>query len=348
MISAIDSAVFLTEATGLAMVESLSSSVREAYCAGSYLDMQFFNLFNERMIVLKKIETFYGGILSAFPKVKVIVPNLLDGHSQTVRRLCMKMNVDLVVLPHGFLGYAQRSGYIYGRYHVGSIFSVHALNSQRFPRDRITLCRKVDAPREYPVASHQSTIAGWKTNKFRVLIVFDPASDTDKRIAVTLASHIGLSAQLRGLKACSSLIDFCDVDVLFKPHPSIPERELYHLADPRILSRCLPPLADLFYFADKADLVVCLNYLGVALKHLSQLRKPIIHFVTSARIGYFSNMGHDFDSAPLLDAGMVVREPSELVEAVHRCTLDTNTLDRLRSQSDQFYKAWFDTFELES
>jgi hypothetical protein len=312
----------------------------ETWFAG-YLGNDFVSLVNSRLRFLRRLEIFYSGIIQFQANATIVTTNLNDCHSSMVRLVCKRLGRGVKVLPHGYLGAAARAGYLHGDYFVGTPYARHVLLSQRVPTHNIVLDPRVDAPNEYKVSICVPHEVKNASSKCKVLVVFDPVEMVLGRVANCLLSSFGYSSQVTGLRACTSLMTVADVQLFFKAHPGSDETDLYDYADSKIRQNLLPRSAPLIDSAKSVDLIICINYLGIALKHLTEARLPIIHLVTSERVGVYRANEHPFDSKPLLDAGLLARSEIELQKMVCRFIADEAYAFRLSEMSGDFYQRWF-------
>lgn len=309
--------------------------------SGEYFNQLFQRIVRSRICMIEELKEKLISLIKNHTSATVITTNLPDAFSSVVRISCRLLRRRLEVYPHGLLGYLSRSEYQYGEYIVGHQFARKTLIEQGVPEHRIKLDRRVMVEDEYKTSSKLPKRLRAASSGINILVIFDPVSGGAGRFATCLASPFGYSAQIKGMRACMSLLKNDKISVYFKAHPGSFESDLYDFTDLKMKRLVIQKNSSLSKCAAHAEFVICLNYLGVGLINLTKMGVPIVHFVTSERVGYHKNGDHTFDAGELLKSGITVRTEERLHNVVSKIIINSSFRNNLRDRSQKFYNSFF-------
>jgi len=200
-------------------------------------------------------------------------------------------------------------------------------------RERLVGCGDLLTMNEYPVSEDQKL--PHPAQGMSVLVITGPTCGQG-----LLYPFIDKNTQLRALRCLASPpADLAkQVTLTIKPHPGLPDLEILEAAGPAVSRLSAPLDLPLGQALEAADLVISLNYIGIAILHCAEYGKPLLQFRLDPDVGSVEPLafGERYSSA-----GDVIDKENDLWPAIRRFRDDPEYRESLLRRIRAYHAAVF-------
>lgn len=273
---------------------------------------------------------YWQRAFAAAPPRLVLVSSLTDSESQLPAIEAARARVPSVCLPHS-TGLTRsmfpKSTWVL---HCGAVDREGYLRSG-IAAERLLGCGDLTVLHEYPVDEVKSM--GRAPGRLKLLVLMAPTSPKGM-----LCPVIHRGAQMQALRCMAAPPpDLADRIVLtLKTHPGTPDVEIVEAAGSEAMALLAPLDLPLDQALEETDLVVAMNYIGVAILHCAALGKPLVQLWLDPDVGRVDTL----EFADLyLGAGELTHSPGDFWNAVRRFLDEPGYAEALRRKSKEHHHA---------
>lgn len=283
-----------------------------------------------RWVWIQATREYWQRAFAAAPPRLVLVSSLTDSESQLPAVEAARARVPSVCLPHS--AGLTRSMFPKSTWvlHCGAVDREAFLRSG-IAKERLLGCSDLTVVHEYPVDEIKSLDRA--PGRLKLLALMAP---TGPRGMLCPVIHRG--AQVQGLRCMAAPpSDLAGRIILtLKTHPGTPDVEIVETAGSGAMALLAPLDLPLDRALEEADLVVAMNYIGVAILHCAALGKPLVQLWLDPDVGRVDTL----EFADLyLGAGELTRSPDAFWNAVRRFLDEPGYADALRRKSSEHHSA---------
>lgn len=294
-------------------------------------NVQHFEALFRRWVWLQATREYWQRALACGRPALVVTSSLEDAESQLPAVAATSVGIKSLCIPHG-IGYTRIT-----RPKAGLVLYQGMADRETFlrsglPAERLAACCDLAIGNEYPV----DNALAWTPAQGRcnILALIGPAGRHGG-----LYSIVRQDAQLLALRtlACPPPDLAHRLAVTLKPHPGLPDLELVQVAGPEATALLAPLDLPLASALAAADLVVALNYTGVAILHCAEAGKPLVQLWLDEDIGRVGPMQFADLYAP---AGDMVRTVDRFWDALRRFLQEPGYASSLRLRARDFTRSF--------
>lgn len=289
-------------------------------------------LFRSRWPWLQATLDYWTRAFHAAPPALVVCSTLEDSESQIPAEAASRVGVPSLSLPHG-IGMTRTI-----RPKTTTVLFHCEVDKEAYLRsgvapERLIGCRDLLTKNEYPVNADQKSPR--PSQGLSILVLTGPTCGQG-----LLYPFIDKNTQLQALRCLASPpADLArQVTLTIKPHPGLPDLEILEAAGPAVFSLSAPLDLPLGQALEAADLVIALNYIGIAILHCAKHGKPLLQFRLDSDVGCVEPLafGEHYSGA-----GDVIDKESKLWPAIRRFRDDPKYRENLLLKIRAYHAAVF-------
>jgi hypothetical protein len=289
-------------------------------------------LFRSRWPWLQATLDYWTRAFQAAPPALVVCSTLEDSESQIPAEAAFRAGVPSLSLPHG-IGMTRTI-----RPKTTTVLFHCEVDKEAYlrsgvARERLVGCGDLLTMNEYPVSEDQKL--PHPAQGMSVLVITGPTCGQG-----LLYPFIDKNTQLRALRCLASPpADLAkQVTLTIKPHPGLPDLEILEAAGPAVSRLSAPLDLPLGQALEAADLVISLNYIGIAILHCAEYGKPLLQFRLDPDVGSVEPLafGERYSSA-----GDVIDKENDLWPAIRRFRDDPEYRESLLRRIRAYHAAVF-------
>lgn len=264
----------------------------------------------------------WSAVLKVGRPKALFVSTLEDAESQLPAEAANRLGIPTLTLSHG-AGLTRIT-------QERAMTVLHGLEIDRevYVRSGIPTERLVGCVDCFPADEYLSVrVKPFTKTDARKILVLTASTSRPGIIYPAIAPRCQIQA-LRALAQNPSDLSF-SIEILIKPHPALPDLEIIKAAGSAIESMQVSPNVSLTDLIKACDLVIALNYIGIATVHACLHEKPVIFFWTDGAIGCAEpySFGDLFS-----EAGILVRTSDELWDSIRAYFTDPVFKEVLRQK----------------
>ncbi len=301
----------------------------QSYNALKYLQYHFYYYFEKRWPFLNASFDSWYNLLKKQKPIAVITSTLEDSESQIPAEAANRLKIPTFAIPHG-VGFTReikpKSKHVLYNFKTDREGYIRS----KISPNHLIACRNCMSQNEYPINAKHTLSKG--PGKWNILVLTIPTGHNG-----ILFKSINLSDQIKALRVIDNPPPDMNhkISIKIKPHPWIPETEIIKAAGKRLSKHVLPPNFELKTALEASDLVIALNYSGVALIHAMMAGKPIIHFLVDPSFGKVEPFAF---SDIYYSSGELVHDVDKFWDVVKKFFLEPDFAKILQRKSQTFLK----------